>query len=71
MTIVECSRLQSMSDLSYLLARKGRPYKALGNAANVDVIRRVAAALLQLASSRLSLEPQKLADGRVVVFNAG
>ena len=48
MTVRECSRLQSMGDLKYLLNSDRASFKALGNAVNVDVIFQVADALLSL-----------------------
>ncbi|HEX6534006.1 MAG TPA: DNA (cytosine-5-)-methyltransferase [Gemmatimonadaceae bacterium] len=47
MTPRECARLQSMYTLKYLPRSSTRAYKALGNAVNVEVVRRVAAALLE------------------------
>ena len=47
MTIDECKLLQSMGDLTFLPAQKGKAYEALGNAVNVKVAKAVAAALLK------------------------
>jgi DNA (cytosine-5)-methyltransferase 1 len=46
MTPTECKRLQSMESLQYLPAFSTRIYAALGNAVNVEVVRRVAMSLL-------------------------
>jgi DNA (cytosine-5)-methyltransferase 1 len=52
MTPRECSRLQSMDDLRFLPAAITKVHKALGNAVNVEVVRRVAESLCQRRRTR-------------------
>ena len=47
MTPIECKRLQSMDKLQYLPIAINKAYEALGNAVNVEVVRRVALSLLE------------------------
>lgn len=47
MTLTECKRLQSMDSLRYLPNSPNKAYEALGNAVNVDVVKRIAEALVR------------------------
>ncbi|QQG40566.1 MAG: DNA (cytosine-5-)-methyltransferase [Candidatus Levyibacteriota bacterium] len=56
MTPKECSRLQSMQDLSYLPDNQTKAFEALGNAVNVKIVESIAGSLLQdddLANKRI------------------
>jgi DNA (cytosine-5)-methyltransferase 1 len=47
MTPTECKRLQSMQKLKYMPESNNKAYEALGNAVNVDVVKRIAEALIK------------------------
>jgi DNA (cytosine-5)-methyltransferase 1 len=47
MTPTECKRLQSMDSLQFLPTASSKAYEALGNAVNVEVVRRVAMSLIK------------------------
>jgi DNA (cytosine-5)-methyltransferase 1 len=46
MTSRECARLQCLDELQFLPEISSRAYKALGNAVNVDVVQKIASALV-------------------------
>lgn len=56
MTARECARLQSMEGLSELPGTTNSTFKALGNAVNVEVARRVISSLLSLKHESINVE---------------
>ncbi len=55
MTMRECARLQSMGELSRLPSAPSSAFKALGNAVNVEVIEKVAQALLDVRLAQVTV----------------
>jgi len=60
----EASRLQSMGELVHLPAQPSMAYKALGNAVNVEVVRRVALSLCGKGSATAARRRSKSGKGR-------
>jgi DNA (cytosine-5)-methyltransferase 1 len=58
MTPRECARLQSMDGISQLPEPPASAFRALGNAVNVDLVRKVAAALIRPAQPLSLAEPE-------------
>jgi DNA (cytosine-5)-methyltransferase 1 len=59
MTPQECTRLQSMGELSYLPESSTKTYKALGNAVNADVVELICKALFYYAKEPGLIELEK------------
>ena len=73
MTIRECARLQSMSDLEHMPSSETRAFSALGNSINVELVRSITTRLLRdtpsslLVASRqfeLTLAPSRNGDSQ-------
>ncbi len=60
MTARECARLQSMHGISQLPEPPASAFRALGNAVNVELVRKVAAALIQRDSHLRFARPDLL-----------
>lgn len=70
MTVLECSRLQSIEKLKYLPEAKTSAYRALGNAVNAKVVSEIAGSLIgsnagrQSIVSKIDVKPKKYPSNR-------
>lgn len=69
MTMRECARLQSMGGLKHLPASETRAVKALGNAVNVEVVKRLAQNLLEANASNSKADDETSNSPFVTEFN--
>jgi len=67
MTIRECSRLQSMGCLEHLPETQAAAFKALGNAVNVDVVKKIVETLLASDDVAKGRRPTPRSDRRARV----
>lgn len=67
MTPTECKQLQSMNGLEHLPEGTGKIYEALGNAVNVDIVKRVAKALFGESAK----PPSEVATALLVATHGG